>query len=88
MAKDKPEKPDNKLPLRPSLMIHAYLADLADWGTFGKGKTGVEPRFTITCCRLLAERPAPYQGPGRPQSHPGEQNGGECVLLGYTPCGS
>ena len=39
------EKPDNKLPLRVPLIIHAYLADLADWGTYGKGKQGVTVRF-------------------------------------------
>ena len=36
---------DNKLPLRPPLIIHAYLAELADMGTFGKGKNGVAMRF-------------------------------------------
>jgi len=49
MAKGKPnpnpERPDNKLPLRPSLIVHAYLADLADWGTFGKGKNDVAMRL-------------------------------------------
>ena len=44
-GKPKPEKPDNKLPLRLSLIIHAYLADLADWGTFGKGKNAVAMRL-------------------------------------------
>ena len=36
---------DNKLPLRAPLIIHAYLNDLADWGTFGKGKNGVAMRL-------------------------------------------
>ncbi|WP_420419250.1 hypothetical protein [Pacificispira sp.] len=42
MTKD---KPDNKLPLRPSLAVHAYLEELADWGTFGKTKNAVAMRF-------------------------------------------
>lgn len=45
MSKDHPDKPDNKLPLRPPLIIHAYLMDLADWGTFGKGKNSVAIRL-------------------------------------------
>lgn len=48
MANDNPkkqDKPNNKLPLRPPLIIHAYLSDLADWGTFGKGKNGVAMRL-------------------------------------------
>lgn len=36
---------ENKLPLRPPLIIHAYLAELADMGTYGKGKNGVALRF-------------------------------------------
>ncbi len=36
---------DNKLPLRLALILHAYLDDLADIGTFGKGKNGVAKRF-------------------------------------------
>lgn len=45
MAKDPQKKPDNKLPLRVSMIVHAYLNDLADWGTFGKGKNDVAMRF-------------------------------------------
>ena len=45
MAEEKPDKPDNKLPLRPPLIIHAYLTDLADWGTFGKSKIAVAMRL-------------------------------------------
>ena len=36
---------NNKLPLRPPLILHAYLQELADMGTFGKGKNGVAMRF-------------------------------------------
>jgi hypothetical protein len=45
MAKDSPEKPDNKLQLRPPLIIHAYLSDMAEWGVFGKGKNAVAMRL-------------------------------------------
>jgi hypothetical protein len=56
MVQDKPTKPDNKLPLRPSLIIHAYLADLAEWGTFGKGKGGVAMRFIEDGIRAAIDR--------------------------------
>lgn len=36
---------DNKLPLRIPLILHSYLAELAEMGTFGKGKNGVATRF-------------------------------------------
>jgi len=36
---------DNKLALRAPLILHAYLQELANLGTFGKGKNGVAMRF-------------------------------------------
>ena len=37
--------PNDKVPLRIPPILHAYLNDLADLGTYGKGKNGVVRRF-------------------------------------------
>ena len=47
---------DNKLPLRPPLILHAYLQELADIGTFGKGKNGVAMRFIEDGIQNVIER--------------------------------
>jgi hypothetical protein len=49
---------DNKLQLRLPLILHAYLADLADMGTFGKGKNGVAIRFIEDGIQRAIERGA------------------------------
>ena len=56
VAEDKSDKPDNKLALRPSLIIHAYLTDLADWGTFGKSKVAVAMRLIEDGVKVAIDR--------------------------------
>lgn len=36
---------NEKIPIRLPPILHAYLEDLADLGTYGKGKIGVARRF-------------------------------------------